>query len=411
LKNIGRAFQFALTTIGSSIHRQKPPQPPDAVASVSDLETCVNQLVAFGTPPGLSLVVTKDGTSVYNKSFGLADGPKGTPATPDTVYRWMSMTKIPTAIAILQLYERGFLDIERPVNSYLPFFKVRPTPSTDITIRHLLNHSSGLANPPAILGWIHHEGEPHLNQTELVKSALPDYAKLAFEPGTQAKYTNLGYMVLGAVIEAVSNQTYEEYVAEHILRPLGMAHTNFVYTDDMLPHAATGSHPTAHLTSIMLPLLIEDFDSFIRETVDGRVWFKRIYPDQTPPTGLIGPAEEAARLVTAYLNGGELAGARILSSETVDMMSREGQIASKGPETKMYPGLVHGLGWWTMTGSHERYLFHGGDGPGFSAMMRIYPARNLGITVFGNDWTYGVALSGRSIKDTILDLVASLDWE
>jgi CubicO group peptidase (beta-lactamase class C family) len=165
------------------------------------------------------------------------------------------------------------------------------------------------------------------------------------------------------------------------------------------------------MTSIMLPLLIENFDSIIRETVDGRMWFKRIYPDQTPPTGLIGPASDAARLIIAYLNGGELAGARILSSETVDIMSRQGQVASTGPETKVYKGLVHGLGWWTVSESHEHYLFHGGDGPGFSAMMRIYPTRNLGITVFGNDWTYGIALSGRSIKDTILDLAASLSWE
>lgn len=411
MKNIGRAIQFALAAMGNSVRRQKSPQPPDAVTSVTDLEACVNELVAFGTPPGLSLVVIKDNTIVYDKSFGLADGPNGTPATPNTIYRWMSMTKIPTAIATLQLYERGLLDIDHPVDNYLPFFEVQPTPNTTITIRHLLNHSSGLTNPPAILGWIHQEGEPHPNQTELVKRVLPNYAKLAFEPGTQASYTNLGYMVLGAVIEAVSNQAYEDYVVEHILRPLGMAHTNFIYTDDMLPHAATGSHPTTHITSVMLPLLIEDFDSVIRETVDGRIWFKRIYPDQTPPTGMIGPASDAARLVTAYLNGGELAGARILSSETVEMMSSEGQIASTGPETKMYKGLVHGLGWWTATESHKHYLFHGGDGPGFSAMMRIYPTRNLGITVFGNDWTYGVAFSGRSIKDTILDLAASLGWE
>jgi len=406
------AIKFALATIGANIRRRKPPKPPETVTDIGTLEAYLQQLIAVESPPGLSLVVIKDGKIVYNKSFGLADGPNNIPATPNTVYRWMSMTKIPTAIAILQLHERGLLNIDYLVRDYLPFFKVQPVSDIDniITIRNLLNHSSGLVNPLAVLGWLHIEGEPHLNQTELVERVLPKYAKLKFEPGKQAAYTNLGYMVLGAIIEAVSNQTYEDYVIENILRPLKMEHTNFIYTDEMLPYEAIGSHPTAHMMSIMLPFVIENLGNLIRETVDGRMWFKRIYPDQTPPTGLIGPAADAARLVAAYLNGGELGGVRILSSQTVQMMTQEGHVVSKGPEARAYKDLVHGLGWWIMPESKGQYLFHLGDGPGFSAGMRVYPERNLGIMVMGNDWAYGISLRGKSVKDTILNIVAGLDW-
>lgn len=412
MKNLGMAIKFALETIGANIQRRKPPKPPEIVADIGTLEAYLQQLIAVESPPGLSLVVIKDGKIVYNKSFGLADGPNNIPATPNTVYRWMSMTKIATAIAILQLHERGLLNIDYRVHDYLPFFKMQPGPETNniITIRNLLNHSSGIVNPLAVLGWLHIEGEPHLNQTELVERMLPKYTKLKFEPGKQAAYTNLGYMVLGAIIEAVSNQTYEDYVMENILRPLKMEHTNFIYTDEMLPYEAIGSHPTAHMMSIMLPFVIENLGNLIRETVDGRMWFKRIYPDQTPPTGLIGPAAGAARLVAAYLNRGELDGVRILSSQTVQMMTQEGHVVTKGPEARAYKDLVHGLGWWIMPESKGQYLFHLGDGPGFSAGMRVYPERNLGTVVMGNDWAYGISLRGKSVKDTILNIVAGLDW-
>ena len=108
-------------------------------------------------------------------------------------------------------------------------------------------------------------------------------------------------------------------VFENILRPLKIEHTNFIYTDEMLHYETIGSHPTAHIMSIVLPVIIENLDAHIREIIHGRMWFKRIYPDQTPPTGLIGPAADAARLVAAYLNRGELDGVRILSSQTVQM--------------------------------------------------------------------------------------------
>ena len=234
-------------------------------------------------------MAVKDGALVYSKGFGLADGPNNIPATPDTVYRWWSTTKIPTAIAILQLHERNLLDIDDPVADYLPFFDV-VYPSDDseiITIRHLLNHSSGLPdNMPEVVGWFHTVDEPQLDQTALLEEVFPDYAELIFEPGDHAEYTNVGYMTLGAIIEAVSGQTYEDYVVEQVFQPLRMNQSNFVYTDEMLPYAAVGSHPQISIESVLLRFLYDNLDEFIRERTDGKIWFNRLYADSDPPTGV-----------------------------------------------------------------------------------------------------------------------------
>lgn len=392
---------------GYLILRPKPPKPPETIGSVAELETYLNDLTAFGVPPGLSLVVVKDGEMVYSQGFGLADGPNNIPATPDTIYHWWSMTKIPTAVAIMQLHERGLLDIDDPVSDYLDFFDVQ-YPSADsqtVTIRHLLNHSSGIPNTGLeVVNWIHLEGQPAVNQTALIEEKFPDYATLAFEPGSQAVYTNVGYMVLGAVIEAVSGQTYEDYVRENILQPLEMAQSDFVYTEQMIDDAAVGSHPNLDIQGVLAPFVIDDFDLYVREKVDGRVWFNRLYNDQTPPSGLIGPAPDVARFMLAYLNQGELSGQRILSLETVSMMTYEGHVPVKNRIQTAVTGIaLQGLGWGvSLNGEQLDYIEHSGGGPGFGTAMRLYPEQSLGIIVMANDTTYD--------RNAILDLAASLEW-
>ena len=125
LQKAGKASKFLLATVGSTPFGAKPPKPPPNANSVTELEAYVNKLVEISTPPGLSLVVAKDGNMVYNKSFGLADGPNRVPATPETVYHWGSMTKMTTAVAIMQLHERGALNIDDPVTKFLPDFSVQ----------------------------------------------------------------------------------------------------------------------------------------------------------------------------------------------------------------------------------------------------------------------------------------------
>ncbi len=391
--------------------KPRPLAPPKTVSDISELESYLDDLAGYNadSPPGLSLVVVKDGKTVYQKGFGLADGPRDIKATAKTVYNQWSMTKIYTAVAILQLQEQGLLNLDDPANDHLPFFKVK-YPSKDseiITIRHLLTHSSGLPdNVPAIIGWIHYDGDEEVNQTELIKEKLPDYANLSYEPGSKSKYTNVGYMVLAAIIEAASGQTYEQYITEHTLKPLKMDQTGFTYTDSMIKNEAAGAHPSIDLQMLMLPLLVDDMGPLVREKNDGISWFNHIYSDQNGPTGLIGPPTDTARFLMAYLNEGKLDGERILSKEMVDKMTEESRIVPEGTAgfRISYDGMLQGIGWsYVKPKGDSFFLQHRGGGPGFGTDMRVYPDRNLGMVVMGNGMYFD--------KDGVLDLVASLNWD
>ena len=380
-----------------------PPATPKRVRDVAQLEAYLEKLVAVGIPPGLSVAVVKDGKTVYQRAFGMADGPKQMRATDATVYHWWSMTKIATAIAVMQLRERGRLRLDDSVRQHLPWFDVqyltadRPT----ITLRHLLNHSSGLPDTvPAIIGWVHHDDEPR-NQTALVQKHLSSYAKLQFEPGSKAVYSNFNYMVLGAVIEAVSGESYEAYIDAHILKPLQMNQTGFVYTPAMAEHEAMGTLPVVHYYTPMLPFLLKP-RQLIREQQHGIFWLRRVYIDVTPSTGLIGPASDVARLMLAYLNQGELDGKRILSPESVALLTHDSHVRGEGPNMAAHNVGRHGIGWYVIPEADRLRLQHHGGGPGFATTLRLYPEQKLGIAILAN----GTDLD----RDGLANRLAELDW-
>jgi CubicO group peptidase (beta-lactamase class C family) len=221
-----------------------------------------------------------------------------------------------------------------------------------------------------------------LNQTAFVKKVLPDYSRLRFEPGARAEYSNLGYMVLGAIIESVAGTSYEDYIRRHILHPLRMNNTDFVYTRAMEPEEAAGAHPQ---WNVLTPLLSFIAASYIREVVDGHIWMERVYTDQTPPSGLIGSVTDASRLVAAYLNGGLLDDQRILSEESVAAMTREGQISGRSDDSLNY--RRQGIGWQVYGNAGRWVLTHDGGGPGFSTKIQLYPDEHLGFVLFTNDAT------------------------
>jgi len=382
-----------LLALGFGLYISAPhaPATPKALASKAELEDYLGQLVSSGSPPGLSLVVVKDGQIAYSNAFGFADGPHGIRATPATVYHWWSMTKIPTAIAILQLQEQGKLSLEDRVTLHLPWFLVKypSVASAPITVRDLLQHTSGLPDTvPAMTRWIHYTDEVY-DQTDVLKKHLPEFNTLKFEPGSKAVYSNLNYMVLGAIIEAASGQSYESYIVEHILAPAGMHHTDFVYSPAMAAHEAAGTLPVVHPYTPLLPTML-DTKALIRERDGKLLWMNRSYIDATPSTGLIGSAADVSRLVMAYLNQGTLDGQRILSPDSIALLT----------ETPAIDG--RGLGWAVGEANGQRYLEHKGGGPGFATTMRIYPDAGLGIAILSN----GTELD----RTGLADLLGSMDW-
>lgn len=362
-----------------------PPAVPAKVATVEELDAYLTQLTASGDPPGISIAVVKGDKTVYNRAFGLADGPAQVAATPGTVYHWWSMTKIVTAIAVLQLSERQLLDLDAPVTDYLPWFEVQngANAGATVTIRHLLTHSSGLPDPmPAMIGWMHYADEL-VDQTALIRQRLPQFSKLQSDPGTKSAYTNLGYMVLGAVVEHVSGQSYAAYVTDNILQPLGMRHTGFLYPDQQQAEEARGSQQLVHPYTPLLPFLL-DTKALIHRRSGSILWLNRVYTDALPPSGLIGPAPDVARLLLAFLHGGELDGVRILSPQSAALMMAPPAGLAGMQSAADKSGSEHGLGWLFVADRGRVRLQHDGGGAGFATTMRLYPDEDLGIVIMAN---------------------------
>lgn len=327
--------------------------------------------------PGISAALVRDGQVVWSGAAGLADLASGKPATADTVYLWFSMTKIVTATAVVQLAERRALSLDAPVRDYVPEFPA--SAGAPVTVRHLLSHSSGLANPIPVR-WVSPAASARPEPHAFMASLLERHGKLKTPPGDTARYSNLGYIVLGEVVAAASGVPYVDYVRDTILSPLGMTQTDFVYRPDFEALAATGyqlrRHPLTPLYRLLLPKGIVGpnqgrFVSFNRFIVDGAAY-----------GGLVGTVRDAARFLALHVGGGRSGDAGILSPESVLAMQT---ITAHGRK------LDVGLGWFrfrSAPATGPRFLEHTGGGGAFFNAMRLYPDDRVGVVVMGNASSY-----------------------
>jgi len=277
-----------------------------------------------------------------------------------------------TATAVLQLADRGKLDLDGPVANLVPEFPKRDGGSR-ATSRHLLSHSAGLANPIPV-GWVRAADAPAEDLDAFTARLLKKHSRLRGEPGKRASYSNLGYLVLGEVIQAASGVSYVEYVRARILEPLGMTATDFVYRPDMTPRAATGYHPRFNASTPLLRLITPPgiFDHRV-----GRFWaLSRFCVQGAPYGGLIGTVSDAARFLDLHLDPGAHPG--VLSDQAVRAMQ---QITARGRK------LDVGLGWFRRHSDPRdsgHYWEHLGGGGGFFNSMRIYPELELCLVAMGN---------------------------
>ena len=318
------------------------------------------------------MAVVKPAGRIWSGGFGLADIETPSPADADTVYLWFSMTKLVTATAVLQLADRVKLDLDSPVTSLVPEFPRRGG-GRRVTIRHLLSHSSGLANPIPIR-WVRLAEAPAEDLHAFTARLLEKHSRLRAAPGTRASYANLGYLVLGEVIQAASGAPYTEYVRAHILEPLGMTTTDFVYGQDMVQHAATGYHPRFNVSTPLLRLMTPAgiFDHRV-----GHFWaLSRFCVRGAPYGGLIGSVADAARFLALHLDPRAHPG--VLSEKAVLAMQ---ETTARGRK------LDVGLGWFRRHSDPQNagyYWEHRGGGGGFFNTMRIYPELKLGVVAMGN---------------------------
>ncbi len=197
------------------------------------LDAVVDAAHAAGAFDGVVLVGRGDQV-LYRRAVGLADRSWDVPNSAGTRFPWASVTKQVTAALVLQLVDEGAVGLQTPLGDVLP--GLRPGHAGRVTLRHLLTNTSGLPDADDLAR--DYESLPDGAATAVVGRALA--ADLAFEPGSQFRYTNTDFLVLGRVIEAVTGQTYADALQSRILGPLGMAETALVRDDRVEPRLPTG---------------------------------------------------------------------------------------------------------------------------------------------------------------------------
>jgi CubicO group peptidase (beta-lactamase class C family) len=208
----------------------------NVTAQSADLTSTLDNIYSSKYPadgPGCAVLIARKGEVIYRKAFGMANLELNVPMVPENVFRIASLTKQFTAVAILQLHEKGLLNIEDDIKKYIPDF---PSPEK-ITIANLASHTSGIKN---IYEAIVPKGITRMSSTpaelvELIKSFPSD-----FKPGSSYHYSNSGYILLGYIIEKASGKSYEQYISDNIFKPLKMDRAYYDHLITIVPGRASG---------------------------------------------------------------------------------------------------------------------------------------------------------------------------
>ncbi|MFO7584755.1 MAG: serine hydrolase domain-containing protein [Anaerolineales bacterium] len=318
----------------------------------SELDAIVAAQMQKHGLPGVSLAIIEGDEVVYLRGYGTSG--RNRPMTPQTPMFIGSQSKSFTALAIAQLVERGKLQLDAPVQAYIPWFQVADAGASEkITVRHLLQHTSGLSDAgySVIL--------PTGTSIEEAVRSLAQ-ARLSAPPGTTHQYFNLGYSTLAYIVEVTSGQSYTDYIQEHILLPLGMSNT----TAD--PQSAQG---IAQGYSRLF-----GFNFSMAQPV----------PEYDIASGyIVSTAEDMARYAIAMKNGG----AGLVSPE----MMR--QIFTPGPGG-------YGFGWWIYDNGAK--IVHGGANETFATDVNLYPRANRAFVLLINQGhQFDHFVSAAQLRDTL----------
>jgi CubicO group peptidase (beta-lactamase class C family) len=298
--------------------------------------------------PGLALGIVQNNQPAHLKGFGIADS-SGRPITPQTPFRIGSVTKSFTALAIMQLVEEGKINLDAPVQTYLPWFRLADEEaSAKITVRHLLNHTSGISMKDGNSLFASKTG-----LEETVRSL--DKIKLTQAIGSTYQYCNINYMIAGLIVEVVSGQAYADYVSEHIFEPLDMQHSY-------------GSLETARLDSIAHGHIF----------MLGRFWENDgwVPPANVPAGALIVSIEDMTHYALMQMNAGRYEESTLLSPQGMDELH--------APAVLVNENEFYAMGWTVGKMEGTPYISHTGDDGRFHSVIFLLHEEGLGIVLLVN---------------------------
>ncbi len=327
-------------------------QPPAKYsAAIKAIDALVESERADAGIPGISIAIIEDQAVIWSKGFGHADLAKARPATPDTVYRVGSVSKLFTDIAVMQLVEEGKIDIDSPVTRYLPDFKPANQFDKTITLRHLMSHRSGLVREPPVGNYFDAQ-PPSLEKTVASLNGVP----LVYEPGKKIKYSNAAVAVAGLALQKTDTRPFTKAVGERMLAPLGMT--------------ASAFEPT--------PAIQKNLAEALMWTYHGREFRAPTFELGEAPAGcLYSTVTDLAKLISAIFAQGKGAKGPILKPETLKKM-----LTPQFAKTDAKDGFGLGFALGDLDG--HRRVGHGGAIYGFSTELAMLPEEKLGVVVIAN---------------------------
>lgn len=357
-RNLRRRCIAWLTTLLALPAFAQAPTPTRDAETLERIDAFVAGEVVGSGLPGVAIAVLRDGDAPHVRGFG-QDG-RGHAITGDTPFPIGSLTKSFTALLIRQEIEAGHLDADMPVQHYLPWFRVPdPQAPTRITLRHLLNQTSGFARADGIAPLLQYS---EAGITELAHSL--NVVRVNRPVGERFEYSNLNYVLLGEILQTVTGQSWDQLIRNRVFEPLAMTHSHTSY-DSARRSGMTQLH---------------------------RMWFgvpvmhaTRLSPSLAPTGSLVASANDMARYLEMLLNEGEAPGGRVLSRKGVGQLLMPG---SPRATTRLLSAdfqFRYGEGWFVGPfGAAPAARWHLGNLASFAAWMVLLPAEKQAVVVLVN---------------------------
>ncbi len=343
--------------IAASVTSVRVAAQAPAERSRNELQPLIEDFVHQQQIPGFAIGVIQDDRLVYAHGFGVKNLVHNhDPVTPRSLFHMASITKTFVATSIMQLVEAGRINLDTPVVQYLPYFRIADDRYQTITVRQMVTHTSGMPDV----------GDNEWDKPQYDDGALERYVrslsnqKLIFAPGTDFRYSNMAFEVLGDLIAKVSGESFDDYVQHHILTPLKMRDSTLLIkkTD---PRLMTWGH---------------------ERDKDGHVFPSKVYPYNrmhSPSSNLHSNVEDMARWALANLNHGELDGRRILNEQTYDIMWK--------PAHKLSDSDGVGISWFPGEYRGQATVSHGGGDTGYATFLVLLPEKKIAVVFMANcDW-------------------------
>jgi CubicO group peptidase (beta-lactamase class C family) len=325
---------------------------------VESLERFITEQLAAWEAPGCAVAAVRNGQVELAGGWGLRDREAGLRVTRDTLFAIGSTTKAFTATTVGALVDEGLLEWDQPLRDYVPEVRLHdPFASDRLTITDLLSHRSGL--PRHDLTWV---GQPGRSRAEIVRALR--FLPLSKDLRQQFQYCNLGYVVAGHVVEALSGVPWEDFTRRRLLEPLGMRRTN-LSVDEML---ADDDHATAYTRrdGVVVPVP------------------QRPLPAIAPAGAINSSAADMARWLLAQLGGGQVDGTTVMSPATAELQRTPHMVMPGAGEVPGLSAHAYGLGWLNGRYREHEIAMHDGGIDGFTTHCMLLPDDGIGVVVLTN---------------------------